>query len=487
MKRTVLFFVLFCLPSLTLAQNKVAMIDSLISYCYRNSLFNGAALVAEKGEIIYKKSFGFANLQTRENIQSHYQFRLASAAKQITAMTVILLKEQDKLDYDNNIKKYFPDLPYEGITIRHLLTHTSGLPDYVVLFDSKWDKIDQNTGKTNYAAKEDLLRLLIKHHPPKLFNPGDRYLYSNTGYVMLALLTEKVSGIPFHKFLQNNIFTPLEMTSTLLYSPIRKDFLQNRVFGYRPTLDGNGFISVDDHYLNGMAGDGEIYSTVEDFFKWGMVLYTEKLVSTLSLTEAFTPATLNDGSKNNYGFGWGIDTTATGKKKVSHHGGWVGFRSCIDRELEQKNIIILLSNSSPSGLWEMRVAISNILNEAPFELPQIPISRVVAKIIMNDGILPALKKYNQLKMNFFDKYNFSVRELNWLGFELIKIDKIDEAIAVLRKNVDSFPKQYNTYYSLAEGYLSADKKELAIQNYQKSLDLNPNNQRAIKKLKELKK
>jgi len=484
--KRIFLIILLCLNSYLFAQDRVASIDTLMSYCYNNGLFNGAVLVAEKGTIIYSKSFGFANLQTKENVQSNYQFRLASAGKQITAMTVMILKERGKLDYDDQLKKYFPELPYDRITIRHLLTHTSGLPDYVKLFDSKWNKIDHSTGKTNYATKHDLFRLLIKHHPPRLFTPGERYQYSNTGYVMLALLTEKVSDIPFHLFLKKNIFEPLKMTSTLLYSPIRNDTLKKRVYGYRPKLDGNGFILVGDHYLNGMEGDGEIYSSVEDFFIWAMTLYSERLVSQFSLNEAFTPVQLNDGSTYNYGFGWGIETTATGKKKVSHHGGWVGFRSGIDREIDEKNIIILLTNTSSPSIWEIRKAISNILNDVPHKIPLIPISQVVAKVILNDGIEPALNKYTELKKNHFDKFNFSYGELNWLGYQLINRNKNDEAVAVFQQNVKTFPKNYNTFNGLAEAYLLIGKKDLAILNFEKSLMLNPNNKNAKKKLQELK-
>ncbi len=186
--------------------------------------FSGVVLVADHGKPLYHQAFGFANAEAKQNVDTASVFELASVSKQFTAMLVVMLNEEGKLKYDDPVEKYLPGLPYQGITIRHLLNHTSGLPDYQQLMDEKWDK-------SKVATNEDILLYLKKFHPPVFFLPGEKYKYSNTGYVLLGSIVEKASGRGFVEFCRERIFNPLAMTSTNIRTKKEKDSLSNFALG----------------------------------------------------------------------------------------------------------------------------------------------------------------------------------------------------------------------------------------------------------------
>jgi N-acyl-D-aspartate/D-glutamate deacylase len=218
----------------------------------------------------------------------------------------------------------------------------------MVLFGDKWDK-------EKLAYKEDILRLLAEHHPPVNFAPGEKWEYSNTGYSLLACIVERASGETFDVFMQKYIFTPLDMQNTVMATGQKDQPIKNRVYGY-----SSSFENTDYHYLNGIVGDGGIYSTVDDMFKWDQGLYNAGLVKKSTMAEALTPYKLNDGStKGDYGFGWGL--YREGKQDVIEHGGgWAGFSNLIRRDLKNRNAIIIFTNNS-GRFEEIKSAINKIL------------------------------------------------------------------------------------------------------------------------------
>jgi len=330
------------------ANTKAEKIDRLLTELDQKDEINGVVLVSENSKVIYQKGFGYANYEEKKPNDVQSCFRLGSITKQFTAMAIMILKDQGKLSYEDDIKTYLPTLPYEGVTIRHLLVHTSGLPDYMVLFAGKWDK-------DKLAYKEDILRLLAEHHPPVDFAPGEKWEYSNTGYSLLACIVEKASEMAFAEFMQKYIFTPLDMQNTLLTTGQKDQPIKNRVYGYNAR-----FKNTDYHYLNGIVGDGGIYSTVGDLFKWDQGLYNTKLVTESTWAEALTPYTLNDGSTTgDYGFGWEL---YRGDKKdvIEHGGGWAGFSNGISRDLKNQNAIIILTNNE-GRVRTIKSAIEKIL------------------------------------------------------------------------------------------------------------------------------
>lgn len=491
MKRNtiVLTFLLTCIlvGSNLFPDTKEAKFDALFKHCKANRQFNGNVLVAEKGKIIYHRAIGIAAYNPVKPLQIDSQFRLGSVTKQFTAMAIMILKEKGKLDYKDDIRKYLPELPYKDITIHHLLTHTSGMPDYITLFRKHWDPDKKKPAEKKLADNDDVIKLLAKYHPAVLFKPGEKWRYSNTGYVLLASIVSRAAKEPFEKFLHNNIFKPLDMTRSLVYSAIRDDPMKDRVYGYRLALESSDYLPNDFNYMNGIAGDGAVYSTTSDLLRWDRALDTEKLVSKETMELAFTPVTLNDGSTFDYGYGWGIEKTKTGEKRVRHGGGWVGFVTFIARDIEEDNTIILLTNHSSRYLTAIRKAVDNILHDTPYTLPKLPISRVIAKTILAKDIQSAIQQYHQLKKSSPDKYNFGERELNALGYRLIQLEKVVEAIEIFKLNVELFPKVWNTYDSLGEAYMLNGNVKLSIVNYKKSLELNPKNTNAIEKLKQLNK
>ncbi|HEX8561559.1 MAG TPA: serine hydrolase domain-containing protein [Flavobacterium sp.] len=328
------------------AQEKAARIDSLMNAAFNAGTFNGNVLVAEKGNVIYEKSFGYANEQTKEKLNAESIFELASVSKQFTAMAVVLLQKQGKLSYEDKIAKFIPELAFYGdISIRNLLNHTGGLPDYMELFEKSWDK-------TKFATNKDIVDQFAAHKPAALFAPNEKYEYSNTGYALLGLLIERLSGKSFGDFLEKQIFQPLKMKNTFVY---RSRFAPTKVSNY-----ANGYIADTtgqkvlpdsfgkeyySYYLDGIVGDGMVNSTVHDLLTWDRALYSNALVERSDKDLIFKRATTADGKVTSYGFGWQISDSDKYGKSAAHSGGWAGYVTYIERLLDHDKTIILLQNN----------------------------------------------------------------------------------------------------------------------------------------------
>jgi CubicO group peptidase (beta-lactamase class C family) len=340
-------------------KQKVAKIDSVLNFYHEQGILNGTVLVAEAGKVIYQKGFGYANMDTKEKLEPKSVFRLASVSKQFTAMCIMMLEEQSKLNYDDNFQKYILELKYEGVTIRHLLWHTSGMPDYL-------DFMSEHYSDDEWYVNDDVIKTMAKHHPEKDFEPGERYEYSNTGYLLLASIVERVSGISFKEFLHQNIFDKIGMSSSIFpFGKKEFDEMANRVRGYNRTKDGE---YVDNDYTDfdyDVCGDGGIFSNVIDLFKWNEALYTEKLVKQETIQEAYKPYVLNDGSVGDYGFGWNLYEVDS-NKVVDHSGSWIGFRTHILRDITNKHCVIILTNVGNRNGTQLYNACYNILIDKPY-------------------------------------------------------------------------------------------------------------------------
>ncbi|GAB3950942.1 serine hydrolase [Spirosoma harenae] len=325
--------------------------------------FSGVILVADKGKPIYKKAFGYKNFETKEPITTSTIFELASVSKQFTAMTILMLKQEGKLAYDDLVEKYIPGLPYPTITIRHLLNHTSGLPDYQDVMDRHWDK-------SKVASNADNIAYLIKYHPPKLFDPGTKYLYSNTGYMLLASIAEKASGQDFIEFCRKRIFGPVGMTHTDIRTREEKSSLSDMALGYMYVPEKKRYVRADSFpefnyaiWLGNRKGPGRISSTADDLLKWDRALYTNRLVSQQTLKEAFTPAKLTNDSFTTYGFGWVIEQNPKLGKVVWHDGDNPGYKTQIVRLIEVDKTILFLSNNAYEKREELIKSITNLLEK----------------------------------------------------------------------------------------------------------------------------
>ena len=326
---------------------KHANTDSL-AFIFKNQAekgFNGVVLIAENGSPVYYNAFGYRTFTDKVLLEKTDIFELASVSKQFTAMIIMMLQERGKLDYDDKVENYL-DIPYRGITIRHLLTHTSGLPDYQQIMDKHWDK-------SKVAGNKEILDYLNKYAPPKRFEPGAKYEYSNTGYVLLASIAEKASGKDFIKLCRKWIFKPLKMKSTDIRSLKQKAATKNFALGHIYVPERKVYVRADSFpssdytiWLGNRKGPGRISSTAEDLLKWDQALYTNKLVRQSTLQEAYQPMQLNDSSFTSYGFGWSIRELPGGGKAVFHTGDNPGYSTVIIRYPALNKTIIMLSNNA---------------------------------------------------------------------------------------------------------------------------------------------
>lgn len=331
---------------LVLGQNRIHRIDSLLIPLYKEGHINGNFLIAEKGKVLYKKSFGISNEETKQPLNENSIFEIASVSKQFTAMAIMILNEKGKLNLDDKISKFIPELAfYDGITIKHLLNHTSGLPDYMELFEKIFDK-------SKIATNNDVITIFAQKQPKLLFLPNSKHEYCNTGYALLASIIEKASGETYPNFLQKVIFKPLKMNRSFVYKRrLAPKKIDNYAYGYVYSDSLKKYTLPDDLketkfviMLDGVVGDGGINSTVNDLLKWDRALYTNKLLSKKGMEEMFSVTTLNNNTQVKYGYGWEIDNNTEFGKIVSHGGGWPGYATFIARHTTDDKTIIVLQN-----------------------------------------------------------------------------------------------------------------------------------------------
>ena len=478
MKKSICFVFLLILISfsITSAQTIPDKIDQLITQYQNDRLFNGSALVAENFKTIFKKGYGFANMEWGIPNTPDTKFRLGSITKQFTSMLIMQLVEKGKIKLDGKITDY---LPYyrkdtgEKVTIENLLDHTSGIPNYTSNPDF-FPKASRKFYKPDDFVKEYCSGDLE-------FEPGSKFSYTNSGYFILGAIIEKVTGMPYDEVLKKNILEPLGMKDTGY--DWSETIIPKRASGYDKTFSGYRNTSFIDMSLPYSAGS--LYSTVEDLLIWDKALQTDKLLSNKWKEELFKPRIDALGGK--YAFGWMLNKKKIGNEEydvVTHGGGINGFNT-INYMIPKKGwVVILLNNTGGAPLNEMTDKIIGILNGEEAKPPLKSLADYIYKIINEEGIDAAVEKFYALK-NEKDVFSLSENEMNRLGYELLGANKIDEALAVFKLNVKEFPKSANVYDSYGEAWLKKGEKDSAIVYYKKSLELNPRNQGGIKALKEL--
>lgn len=345
-----LCIVCFCTHSIH-SQSNTTLFDAYIQNQHLEDKFNGNILLADKGTIIYQKSFGLANRSTKETLTPEHLFDIGSVAKQFTAMAIVMLQEEGKLSYEDPITKFIPEFnKYPKITIRNLLDHSSGIRDYL--------RLDSLFNPNIFNTNDHLIKVYENNPIELLFPPNSQHEYSNTNYILLGSIIEKASGISYEDYLFERIFNPLKMTNTFVYlSRYKPKKIENIATGYVYSDSLQRFIVPDSLpkykkviYLDGMYGDGMIYSTLADLFKWDRDLYQTKLVSQESMTDIFSPSPLSEGHYYPYGFGWRIQQHDLYGKIVSHEGSWAGFHAIIERYVDHDKTLIALTNSYSSSL-----------------------------------------------------------------------------------------------------------------------------------------
>ena len=297
----------------------------------------GCALgIIQEGRFIYKRGYGMANLEYGIPLTSQSVFRIGSTSKQFTAMCIVLLEEEGKLSVDDNLKKYFPEMPdyAESFTIRHLLHHMSGVRDYLTLMSLTGARDD------DFFTDPEVVDLITRQKELN-FAPGDEFLYSNSGYFLLAEIVKRVTGDSMRVYAEDKIFEPLGMTHTHFHDDITQ-IVKSRASGYGRKKGGDFWINMT---TLGMIGDGGVFTSVDDLLLWDQNFYDNKLgkANQRQIDKMLTPGVLNSGEKLDYAFGLGI-SEYKGLTMVSHGGAFVGFRADMIRFPEQKFSVIVLAN-----------------------------------------------------------------------------------------------------------------------------------------------
>jgi CubicO group peptidase (beta-lactamase class C family) len=416
-------------------------IRRMLTRLHDNGEFTGTVLVARAGVPVYRETIARTADEARELAAPS---NIASVAKAFTAMAVMMLAEQGKVKYDDPIDKHLPDLAgaAPGITIRHLLTHTSGIPDVG----------DLGIDRPNLLERDVIDAIRINH--TRFARAGLRYRYSNAGYVLLAMVVERVSGQAFDAFLRAKIFDPLAMNQT---GPV--------------ALRSKG----------ATKGDGGIASTVDDLLKWDQALTAGTLVDAKTLAEAFVPGRVDEGTST-YAFGWNV-AQRDGDTLVWHTGNSGG--QFVGRRVADRVTVIILTQGDSRRL-EIADAIVDILHHRPFTPPRLSVARKMLAIVESKGVDGAIVLYHQLKTAEPNGYDFSEPELNGVGYALLGRRDTAGAIRVFELNAQQFPKSSNVFDSLGEALAAAGRRDDAVKAYSRAVELDPSNINAQTMLKKLK-
>ena len=338
--------------------DKKTAIETLVRAAYEKGGFNGAWLYAENGEIVSKGGLGYRDTEDKLPIMEDTIFQLASITKQFTATSIMILVREGKLRLEDDVKKFFPELSYPGVKVRHLLTHTGGVPDY--FDDAEWFfKIWKEERRV--PGNDEILRFLRDAKVEPYFAPGEGFHYSNTGYNLLALLVERLSGIPYEEFLQKNVFEPAGMTSTRCCH-IRRDGVPFENYARPMVFENDKYIvDVDSAEFgdvvafDGLNGDDYVYTNIFDMFRWDRALREGKILTPEEQKLMYTPVKLAGGAEAvfdekaglGYGFGWAVGRDEELGRIVSHSGGMPGVSTWFERFLDADRVLIFLINRDP--------------------------------------------------------------------------------------------------------------------------------------------
>ena len=328
-------------------KNEDKGIDAVMQQLHKTRGFNGNVLVAKHGKIIYEKAIGWADYLHRDSLKIGSQFELASVTKTMTSTAILMLIERGKLKLDDSVKEFFPDFPYSGITIRLLLTHRSGLMNYVYFTDDLYraNHLDERKGITN----ADEMALIAMYKPRPFNKPDKRFLYNNSNFMVLGSIIEKVTGGSYADFMKTNVFIPAGMEHTAVYSKAVYDKIPVDVVGHDR---GQWRYSVAQNFLDGPVGDKGIYSTVGDLYLFDRALRDGRLLKQATMDSAYVPRNPMVRGHFSYGYGWRI-FEAPGQQVIYHTGWWHGFRHIYLRDIKDDITIVLLTNLSNGSLLKL--------------------------------------------------------------------------------------------------------------------------------------
>jgi CubicO group peptidase (beta-lactamase class C family) len=503
MKRLILVFVICTAfpPNQVAAQTLAQKLDALLA----STDLNGNVLVAENGRASYERSYGYADIAARIPNTPDSAFQTASVAKVFTSTAVLQLHEKGKLKLVDAVVKHLPDFPFPTISIRDLLSHTSGLPDlemYEPLVKQNPDLVIRNS---------DVIAALKLWNRPLRFQPGEKYSYSNTNYVVLALVVETASRVAFAEYLKQNIFDPAEMHATFVRTgePATRNsaVVKNHMLAtmYKTVPEAVETVRLKDpvkmrrikyesYNLGLTLGDQNVISTTRDLLRFDQALTAGKLLRQSSLDLAFAPTKLNNGQtyyedfgvqygKCSYGLGWIVCDSPTGKT-VSHDGFNRGIAVQFYRNLTKRRTVVMFDNTEGAGFDRKVAAVVSILNghDANLKIKK-STARHFGETLLDKGPAAALIRFNELRAD--ENYYLDEREINILGYEFLFNEYPAQALESFKLNVLLFPNSFNVYDSYGEALAANGKKAEAILMYRKAIALNPKSEGSIRALQRL--
>ena len=450
-----------CKPSEKLLEKRETK-EGLINFLFRDYIGekpSASFIVIKDGQIKDCQSFGYADLEHKILANCKTNYRLASVTKQFTAMGILILVEQGKLNYNTKLTEVIPEFPDYGkeITIKNLMSHRSGLQPYNELYPNDAEK---------QLVDKEVLNLLIKQDS-LLFPANTKYRYSNSGYAVLAMIIERVSGKTFQDFMAGEIFEKIGMTNSTVYS---KDIqIKNRAYGYK--FNDSIYENRDQNTWSAILGDGGIYSSVSDYAKWDKSLYNETLVKSELTNDAFTNWDENGKTDGKgYGFGWQIDIK-NGRKYLMHGGSTTGFLNHSLRIPSEKISVVIFTNSGDyGGLKRKALTLASYFSDGKIPFPA---DILLEKDIEENGIENISNKFSHLKSNL-TKYDIVEKDLVQLGFSFFnkepeKSHKIFELIKI------EFPNHFGGHFGLAQyyAYKAKGNNAKAVEYYKKAVELLP--------------
>ncbi|WP_291581994.1 serine hydrolase [Clostridium sp. UBA6640] len=470
-------------------KNKIIKnLDRIINeYVEKENVPGLAVGVVYDNEILYTKGFGMKNVDTKELVDENTLFHMASVSKTFVATGIMQLVERGKIKLDSHLTEYLPyfqlrDDRYKNITIRQLLSHMSGMPD---ADDYEWDKPQYD---------EDALEKYVKSikNEELMWEPGERFAYSNIAFEILGDVIAKVSGLSFEEYMKTNILELLQMKESNFFNPdVSKELLAT------PHIIGveNGYGGVVGEvfpYNRAHGPSSTLCSNVVEMCNYAIANMNSGVFGEKRILENHSYSEL---WRNNGSTGWGGYTSEVGlawflgeykgNKVRSHSGLDTGFRSNFIILPERGMSLVVMTNSDYIGLKLLCTAILDILLGEEVQYVKQSLAHYMAKKLFENNFETALKEYSSIKEDSFDRYNFIEDEFKFVAYELVGIGKVKEAIELMKISTEISPKSSSLYYNLGKMYLLYGDKKLALENYKKSMELDPNNIKVKKKIEEL--
>jgi len=469
----------------------------LDTYYHTKGAFNGNVLVAEKGKVIYQGSFGYARFEDRKPNTPATQFELASIAKTFTALAIAQLWEQGKIDIDKTFTTYFPAFPYTAITIRQLLSHSSGLSDQQL---KQCNSIYQEKHNIEIMTNADEIPAIAEANIRLELQPGEKWWYSNMGYDLLALLVEKVSGEPFNTYLKRHIWEPAGMHATYAHNMLLNNGPNPRHaenYDYPQTYENQRIRLTEaksGYFKSVLVGASNNVSTVGDFLKFDRALKSGVLLKPSTLIAATTPAKLANGEpvriwldiggmgKAFDSMGWFIFEDESMGKIVWHTGGTPGCATIFFRNLTKDQLVVAFDNTNSEKLYRKGLNAMRILNGKEPLPVKLSLTKAYAKVLYKDGKTVAEDFINAHKADT-SGYFLAENDMNNLGYEFMEHGHLSQALITLELNTRLYPQSDNVYNSYGDALKQSGDKAAAIAMYRKSLEINPKNEDSINALK----